>query len=168
MGKPHPHHQDLLRRLFTDLAAAEALLKEHPELVHSCDEAGETALLYAIAEAKLEAAQLLLRHKADVNARDHGGKPPLHTAAVLGNVDAVKLLLAHGAAPALQDENDDTALHYAVIAEKPSPAIIEALVHAGAPLDETNQLDETALDLALKRNLDDVAAQLRSLAEKPR
>lgn len=167
MGKPHPHHQDLLKRLFTDLAAAEALLKEHPKLVHSCDEAGETAFLVAIAEANLDAARLLLRHGADVNARDRGGKPPLHTAAVLGNVEVVKFLLAQGADPKIQDENDDTALHYAVIADPPSAAIIETLVGGGAPLDETNQLDETALDLAVKRNLDDVARQLRALGQKP-
>jgi len=77
----------------------------------------------------------------------------------------VKFLLSQGADPKLQDENDDTALHYAVIASAPSAPVIEALVGGGADLRETNQLDETALDLAVKRNLDDIARLLRTLGE---
>ena len=164
MGKPHPQHDELLKRLFSNLAAAEALLREHPALVHSCDEVGETALHVAIAEGNLEAARLLLQHNADVNARDHSGKPPLHNAAIGGKVEVVKFLLAKGAAPTLQDENFDTALHYAVMAETPSPEILDALVAAGADVNASNHLDQTPMDLAADANREDLAERLRRSA----
>jgi ankyrin repeat protein len=162
VGKPHPRHQDLLQGLFTNLTAAETLLRTHPELVHSCDDAGETALHYAIVESNLEAARVLLAHGADVNARDHGGKPPLLNAAIVGNPDVVKFLLSRGADPTLQDENFDTALHYALWAKEPSAAIIDALLQAGADPKVTNSLDETPLDVAEGKNLQDIAAKFRA------
>ena len=162
VGKPHPMHQELLKRVFTDLPAAAALLREHPELVHSCDGAGETAFHYAIVEANLEAARVLLDHGADVNARDHGGKPPLHNAAIVGNPDVVKFLLSKGAVPSLQDENFDTALHYALWAKEPSAAVVDALLQAGADPKVANNLDETPLDVAVEHNLEEIVRKFRA------
>jgi ankyrin repeat protein len=164
VGKPHPQHDELLKRLFSDLAAAGELLRAHPELVHSCDEMGETALHYATAEANLEAARLLLQHNADVHARDHSGKPPLHNAAIAGHAEMVKFLLTRGADPKLQDENFDTALHYAVLAQTPSPAVLDALVAAGADVNAPNNLDQTPIDLAVEADREDLAERLRRSA----
>jgi ankyrin repeat protein len=164
VGKPHPKHQELLQGLFTNPTAAETLLRAHPELVHSCDDAGETALHYAIVEADLGAARLLLEHGADVNARDLGGKPPLHNAAIAGNTEVVKFLLSRRADPAAQDENFDTPLHFALWAKDPSAAIIDALLQAGADPKVTNSLDQSPIDIAEEKNLQDILAKLRAKA----
>jgi ankyrin repeat protein len=162
VGKPHPKHDELLKQLFRDLAAAAALLKEHPELVQSCDSAGETLFHVTVAEGNLKAAQLLLDHQADVNARDHGGKPPLHNAAIGGHPEVVTFLLSKGADAAAQDENFDTALHFALWAEAPSAAIVDALLAAGADPKVVNSLEETPIDIAEEKNLDEIAARLRA------
>lgn len=162
MGKPHPKHEELLQRLFRDLASAAALLKAHPELVHSCDSSGETPFHVAIAEGNLKAAQLLLDHKADVNARDHGGKPPLHAAAIGGHPEVVTFLLSKGADAAAEDENFDTALHFALWAEAPSTAIVDALLAAGADPRKLNSLEESPIDIAEEKNLDDILSKLKA------
>lgn len=83
-------------------------------------EAGETALMVAVAEGHAEVVRLLFEH----SARRRGGQPtavgscpgPLHLAAQRGSLELVQLLCQYGAAVDKKDrraEYGKTALMYA-------------------------------------------------------
>jgi ankyrin repeat protein len=76
----------------------------------------------------------------------------------------VKFLLSRRADPAAQDENFDTPLHFALWAKDPSAAIIDALLQAGADPKVTNSLDQSPIDIAEEKNLQDILAKLRAKA----
>jgi ankyrin repeat protein len=78
------------------------------------------ALIMAVANKRLENAEILLQHGADVDAlHPPHGKYPDHTALTKaaddGDVEAVKLLLSHGADPRLKNGLGLTPLFYAEI-----------------------------------------------------
>jgi TolB-like protein len=61
---------------------------------------GDTPLLAAVGNSRLEAARLLIERGADVNLTRNGDKAsPLHYAACVGNAGIVQLLLEKGADP---------------------------------------------------------------------
>lgn len=79
-----------------DLELAKALLKDHPGLVFSRDDDGETPLHYAAKKAHKEVVELLLANNAEVNAKSNSGKTPLRCAADKGHENVVKFLRQHG------------------------------------------------------------------------
>jgi ankyrin repeat protein len=97
-----------------DLNRVVALLKDHPELLESKNNMGQTPLLAAVAHNQLEIAELLLANGAVVNARDGYGHTPLMQALWVYNHDKmVRLLLAKEADVNLEDKWKMTALAYA-------------------------------------------------------
>ena len=60
---------------------------------NACDEAGNSALLYACGKGQIECAQLLLSRKADVNLRADSGATPLLVACNSNHPSCVELLL---------------------------------------------------------------------------
>jgi cytohesin len=79
-----------------DLAKVKALLKDHPDLVSSTDDNGQTPLCSAAIGGHKDVAELLLANKADVNAKDDNGETPLHAAAKAGQNNMVDLLRGNG------------------------------------------------------------------------
>jgi ankyrin repeat protein len=82
------------------------------------NEAGATALMWALADA--EKTRVLLEYRADANARSDDGRTPLLIAASQhGSGAVVKLLLDHGANPAVKCASymgEMTPLSYAALA----------------------------------------------------
>ena len=66
---------------------------------------GQTALMWAIAERRVDAARVLIEHGADVRAGTNGGFTPLMFAAREGSAEMGRLLLEHGAN--VNDSADD-------------------------------------------------------------
>ena len=91
-----------------------ALLKDHPDLVSSKDDHGDTPLHHAAFYGHKDMAYLLLDNKADVDARNNDGSTPLHEAATKGNTEVVDLLLANKADINAKDHKASTPLHDAV------------------------------------------------------
>jgi len=79
-----------------DLEKVKALLKDHPNLVSSTDDNGQTPLCSAAIGGQKDVAELLLANKADANAKDDNGETPLHAAAKAGKNDIVDLLRRNG------------------------------------------------------------------------
>jgi ankyrin repeat protein len=114
-----------------DLAKAEALLKENPNLVRSKGDAGWTPLhLAAMFDHPKELAQLLLTNKADVNAKANDGWTPLHMAASHGNKDVAELLLANMADINAKNKKGYTPLCLA--AARGHKDVVELLLAHGA------------------------------------
>lgn len=85
--------------------------------VNSTNDDGDTALMKAADEGKLDAVKTLLAAGANVNARNRDGETALMMAAGEGHTEVVKALIAAGADVQLHDEDNETALMKAV-AEK--------------------------------------------------
>jgi len=60
-----------------NLADAQFVLRDHPELINNRDDSGATALHYAALAGHRAIVQLLVQHGADINARDakYGATP---------------------------------------------------------------------------------------------
>jgi ankyrin repeat protein len=98
----------------SNLNGVVALLKEHPDLLESKNNLGQTPLHVAIIHNQLEIAELLLANGADVNARDPHNQTPLILSLWVYNHDKMmRLLLAKGADVNLSDKWSMTALAYA-------------------------------------------------------
>lgn len=94
-----------------------------------------TALMQAARMGHAEVVKLLLSKGADVTRQgDATGSSPLKEAAYKGHLEVVKALLAAGAQPDFNTDSEGRSpLLWAIIGkEKNAPAIIEALLKAGA------------------------------------
>lgn len=100
-----------------DLEKVKALLKQTPNLVSDKDNAGQTALHWAVSGRYKEMVVFLLDSKADVNAKSNSGQTPLHYAAsfAFGDTNMVSLLLAKHADVNAKDNFGKTPLHYAAL-----------------------------------------------------
>lgn len=92
-----------------DVRALTELLAANAELLHNRSEdtaerlLGNTALHWAAAYGRVDAARWLLARRADPNGRNHGGSSPLHSACSHAQGEVVTLLLDDGADPACND-----------------------------------------------------------------
>lgn len=84
--------------------------------------------------------------KVEVVSRSSDGNTPLHVMAWRGDVEGVRVLLACGADPNAIGDMSETPLHVACRVE--SPAIVEALLGAGARTDLRSELEVTPSEIA--------------------
>jgi len=123
---------------------------------------GNRALDIACLKGDAASARILLEHSANPSLRNKTGSTPLHDAALNGNKDVIELLLAHGADPSAQDsESKSTPLHYA--ASFGRLEAVRLLVEHGADVTAKNAKGQTALQLAISNQQEEVSALLRSL-----
>ncbi|MBI5802575.1 MAG: ankyrin repeat domain-containing protein [Verrucomicrobia bacterium] len=135
-----------LAALRDQLAEAEALVRQSPEMVNSHDDLRRTPLHFACAQAGLPLVELLLKHGADVHATDFADHTPLHGAAFSGKADIINALLARKADPNQRNRQRTTPLFHAAL--RGSLPAVEALLRAGADLKAADNLGETALHRA--------------------
>ena len=122
------------------LEKIKALIKDHPDLVSSKDQLGETPLHYAADHGYINVVRLLLDNGADVNARSKddevlslnglvkvGGLTPLHCAAIEGHKEVVELLLANKADVNALSNDGTTPLQWAL--QKGHQDVAELLRH---------------------------------------
>lgn len=119
---------------------------------------GESLLYCAVNNNNLQAVQILLDAKANVKIRNlKNGKQPLHCAAQNGYLEILNLLLSQDNIDIdAQDFDNQTALHDA--ASNNCPAIVEALIAAGASQNLQNRYTQTALDIAKNKGYKNIIA----------
>lgn len=106
-------------------------------------------LIDAIDKEDLSALEQLLSEGA--NCEDDLIGPVLPYAAGKGNVEVLKMLLAHGASLETPDKiRGETPLFAAVLHEQEDA--VAFLVTSGAQVDTKNENNQTALDIAIKKN----------------
>jgi ankyrin repeat protein len=111
-----------------DPQTVEKLIAADPEVVHSKDAAGSTALHHAAGFGTLETIQLLLDKGAGVNAKNRRSSTPLHWA--IHDEARVRLLLEHGAAINAKQVEDRTPLYQAAVLENGN-AVLRLLLEKG-------------------------------------
>jgi ankyrin repeat protein len=123
---------------------------------------GNRALDIACLKGDAASARILLEHGANPSLRNKSGSTPLHDAALSGNKDVVEMLLASGADLTAEDpEAKATPLHFA--ASFGRLEAVKTLVEHGADVSAKNSKGQTALQLAISNNQEEVSAFFRSL-----
>ena len=107
---------------------------------------GQTPLLCAARQGRLNILDALLKSNADVNAKSERENTALHLAAWYDEPDCVKLLLQNEAPIASKNADGYTPLHMA--ARVSAKQCIKHLISAGAPLEAKDSKGHTALSKA--------------------
>lgn len=115
-----------------------------------------TPLHNAAVSGNASAVELLLSEGADINAVSGGMETPLHLACNLQRVQTVRLLLENGASPNASAKGV-TPLHLSVKDGREARSVIEMLLKAGADRELRTADGLTALDIATKYSLPEVA-----------
>ncbi|MEY2781617.1 MAG: hypothetical protein RL307_1321 [Pseudomonadota bacterium] len=111
--------------------------------VNETNLSGESALMLAAIQGRLDWVKLLLEHDADVNMP---GWTPLHYAASKGHIEIMRELLEHHAYIDAPSPNGTTPLMMA--AHYGTPSATKLLLEEGADPTLKNQKDLTARDFA--------------------
>jgi ankyrin repeat protein len=101
--------------LVNDLAIAEELLREEPDLIYVKNGIGETVLHYLAVENELELVRWLHNKGSDLNTTNEFGNTPLSAAAGLGNLEICEYLLDAGASHKICTPDGDSALSEAAV-----------------------------------------------------
>ena len=137
-----------------------AILAARPK-VNGRNASGETALMLASINGRLDVVRMLLDSGADPNLP---GWTPLIYAAVNNHVEVARLLLSRGAQVNATAENGMTALMMAA-REGQLPMVLLLLEH-GADVNYTSQSGSNALSVALEKGRQDVANALARAGAK--
>ena len=129
------------------LDKANALIKDHPNLVFDQNSYGQLSPLQIAAEyGQKQVAELLLANKADIEAKSYGNWTPLLDAVFGGHKALVALLLDHQANVNWADNWGRTPLH--VAAENSYTDIAALLLEHKAAVNALNSDGMTPLHLA--------------------
>ncbi|MCB9419869.1 MAG: ankyrin repeat domain-containing protein [Ardenticatenaceae bacterium] len=136
-------------------------IEQWPEDVNEYGRDGFTPLQLACFFGHEAIALWLIEHDADVNAVAQNGMAiaPIHAAAANGNLNILKALLAKGADVNARQQGGFTPLH--TTADSNSPEMARLFLEHGADRDAVRDNGQTALDLALEKGHEAVAAVLR-------
>jgi ankyrin repeat protein len=148
-----------------DLALAESLWKQSPELIQTHKKDGQTPLHVAARAGRKEIVQWLIGKKVDANALDNKNLTPLHEAAAAGQRSIVELLLKAGAKVDAEDNDGRTPLLVAAASSKKET--VDALLVGAANLNKCDSQEMTALHHAAAQGAKEVAALLLSRNAEP-
>ncbi len=144
-----------------DLRSVKALLA-HGADPRAHTTAGFNALHAAVVIGNTEAARLLVERGADVNVKAGHGRTPLIEAAEQGRPELVQLLIAHGAdVDARETFSATTAMMEAAASDRAEPAVIDALLSAGAKVSLRDDEDASAITWALRRGELELATAIK-------
>ena len=140
-----------------DEVAFALILNNHPHLVNHENENGLTPLGLAAHYGRLDMVRTLLEKGADANAVSHSqilnipSNTALH-AAIAGkkNPEIIRMLIDAMDSVDVADSNGYTPLHMAAFDD--SASIAQLLIEAGADTYALSFKDESAMDIAEKRN----------------
>ncbi len=113
--------------------------------------------MLAATRGKPPAVKLLLERGADARSRTKRDETALGNAATSGNETVVHLLLEHGAEVNVRNLRGYSPLMLAASSDSLPAGAVKLLLAKGADPQCRDEYDETALDLAAKRGVTDVA-----------
>ena len=151
----------LLLALQSESPKVAMVLAKHPQTqLNAQNNAGETPLMLAAINNRLELARVLIERGADVNKP---GWTALHYAATRGHRDMMRLLLDNDAYIDSEAPNGSTPLMMA--AYSAPPLAVKLLLEEGADPTLLNSAHASALDLALSQDRQQSAFYIRAFIE---
>ncbi|KAL9079700.1 MAG: hypothetical protein Q9157_001426 [Trypethelium eluteriae] len=135
--------------------ASQYILREAPELLHSRDLGGKTALLISHSASNSE---WLLSRGADIEVLDNEGRSALHWACLHEALDVVQVLLRYEASVNCQSLMWGTPLHCAIL--KKNREIAMALLQYGAAVNARDYVGNTPFNMAVHSSRKDIARLL--------
>lgn len=139
----------LIAAFFKSKAEGLRLLSAAPELITARTGLGETALHYLAVENQLDSVRTLVERGAELNTIDECGGTPLSEAALLGYVELVQYLLSVGAHINVEGQSEPT-LNNGTSSGKAE--VVRLLLKAGADVNITNDIGETPLHIAARKD----------------
>lgn len=135
--------------------------------VYAADPDGRTPFMLAVGAHDFTAAERMLREGADIDAAVFGGATALHLAVLDNAPETVRFLLEHGADVNAPDRffNGETPLMYA--SGENCGDIIRDLLKHHADLEKRNELDKTALVIAVESSSRDSVRLLLEAGADP-
>ena len=119
------------------------------------------SLLKAVKSNNVQDVEEILASGININDMSKNSQTALHLAAGLGHDQIAKLLISNGAQIDAKDiDSGFTPLHYAVWFNQLKT--VEMLIAKRANIHEVTNLQNTPLDLAVKKSLDDIVKLLIS------
>jgi ankyrin repeat protein len=115
---------------------ATQLISDHPTIVDTRDDKGDTGLLIALRGSDPDWTGFMLRNGADTNVHGANGDTPLIAATKAGFDEAVPWLLGLGAKVDGTNKMGETPLIIAV--QQRDTALVKVLLNAGANPDKTD------------------------------
>ncbi len=151
----------LLVALQSEAPKSAMILANHPQTnVNVQNQLGETPLMLAAIQNRLELAKVLIARGADVN---RAGWTPLHYAATKGHRDMMRLLLENDAYIDSESANGTTPLMMAAFST--SPLAVKLLLEEGADPTLVNHGNASALDIAVSKDHAQSAFYIRAFIE---
>lgn len=151
----------LLVALQSEAPKSAMILANHPQTnVNVQNQLGETPLMLAAIQNRLELAKVLIARGADVN---RAGWTPLHYAATKGHRDMMRLLLENDAYIDSESTNGTTPLMMAAFST--SPLAVKLLLEEGADPTLVNHGNASALDIAVSKDHEQSAFYIRAFIE---
>ena len=144
-----------------DLVAVKEIIEKKGK-VDKKDIAGQTALMYAAEAGKMNVVVYLVEQGADVNAMSgkQGRGTPLIYATAANQIEVVEYLLKHGAnINATTPYYKETALVWATAIG--STQLVKILLENGADLNVETRNGETAMDMAITTNNQEIISLLK-------
>jgi uncharacterized protein len=175
-----------------DIATLKKLISKKAN-IYAKDENGNSALLLALINEHSECARFLITHKASVTASNNEGQTPLHvtsdpkiarvliqrgadvnarnkeylmTPIFYANTKVLAVLLANGADVNIKGKSNMTPLMWHTYSDQLEN--VKLLIAHGALVNEINDEDSTALDVAERFELSETMACLKSAGGKTR
>ncbi|CAG9986132.1 unnamed protein product [Clonostachys byssicola] len=108
---------------------------------------GQTPLLVAASQGRIDLITLLIGHGADIHARDNDGYGCLHLSARAEHYDVTKLFLDLGISVNARANDDATPLHGAAV--EGNLGIVKLLISKGADINATKLSGVTPLMRAI-------------------
>jgi len=130
-----------------DQAAALRLLREHPELLQARYVHDETPLHYCAVKGLQDGVRFLARAGMPLDAPNAFGDTALVDVVTAGDLEMARLLLRLGADPNVSSRGRGSVLHIA--AGRGEPALVAALLDAGARADAVTDRGERVRDAVL-------------------
>jgi len=148
--------------LTSDLTVAQGLIYHNAEL-EATNLLGETPLLTAARNNRVQLAELLMNSGASVNAADSDGMTALHIAAGSSTAgeQLIDALLRHGANVGARSKDDTTPMWLAALLRRAD--IVQKLGNRGTPINARNTEGRTAFWVAVNNADDRVIEELLEL-----
>ncbi|KAF3933651.1 Ankyrin-1 [Dactylellina cionopaga] len=121
--------------------AAMKMLVEYGANLEASDDAGHTAIFWAIKSRSLAKTEFLIQKGANLEARDCNERTPLIWAVEIGLIAIVRLLLRKGASADVKDKSDQTPLQLA--AARGYPSILKVLATKGTDIHQSQFLQRS-------------------------